>query len=112
MTSTILDPEQPLKRDHAVPQQITINLDRVGDAALAVLTSDGTPIASAVHAAIIDAAERRAVPWSPGSGTSEDDRSRIAEILGLIGDVPPLSAHQRDLLGAVFGSGTVLVGQT
>jgi len=84
---------------------ITVALDRLSLAALAVLTADGTEPTEAVRTAIIDAAERVAEPEVPSqkpSGASQSFEDHVAESVAA---APPLSAYQRYVLSEVFIEG-------
>ena len=84
-------------------RQITIDLDRVSDAALGVLTADGTKVDDAVRSAIIDVAERRPWPGDTEAQAEDGRRALIGDLLDALSDAPPLSIRQRSLLESVFG---------
>jgi hypothetical protein len=64
---------------------ITFRLDEDAARALAVLTSDGTPISAAVRAALIDAARQRARARlraeAEALASDEQDRAEAAQVL-------------------------------
>jgi hypothetical protein len=64
---------------------ITFRLDDDASRALKALTSDGTPVSTAVRAALIDAARRKAAALlraeAEALAADEEDRAEAAEVL-------------------------------
>lgn len=109
ITSTSVD-DIPVhtRRLITVSTRITIALNRVGSAALNVLTADGTPAQEAVLAAIIYAAERRPVSLAPEAQAHADRQEYADRLLSLVEDAPPLTGRQRKILNEAFGSASQL----
>lgn len=100
---------QPIKQLSAVVEpvavQIVIDLDALSSAALQVLTSDGTSVADAVRAAIVEAAER--YPESPVHDSSDRRSGETYRewIARQVAAAPPFSDHQVRVLTAAFTQG-------
>ena len=69
----------------AVADTITFRPDEDALRALSVLTNDGTPVSTAVRAALIDAARARATAQltgeAAGLAADPDDRAEAAQVL-------------------------------
>lgn len=86
-------------------EQITIQLDRLSQAALNVLRSGGTSETDAVRAAITDAAERLPTPALRKHPTLIADAEYAERLAALAASAPPLTDYQRYVLTAALVDG-------
>jgi hypothetical protein len=74
-----------LSYNESVADTITFRPDEDASKALAVLTKDGTPVSTAVRAALIDAARRKATAAIRAEAErladDEDDRAEAMQVL-------------------------------
>jgi hypothetical protein len=85
-----------------VTEAITVQLDRLSQAALDVLRSDGTNTTDAVRDAITDAAERIPEPPSHTRHPRTVDLLYAEQLELLATAAPPLTNYQRYVLAAAF----------
>lgn len=86
-------------------EQITIQLDRLSQAALNALRSGGTSETDAVRAAITDAAERLPTPALDKRPTLIADAVYAERLAALAASAPPLTEYQRYVLTAALVDG-------
>ncbi|RYF48021.1 MAG: hypothetical protein EOO27_36270 [Comamonadaceae bacterium] len=83
-------------------EDINVRLDRVSQAALQVLTADGTSIDVAVRAAIIAAAESLPEPNERVAAPAAGPDDGLHPYGAMMAAAPPLTDYQQYLLTAVF----------
>lgn len=83
-------------------EQISLPLDRLTRAALAVLTANGTDAAQAVRTAVIDAAERYPEPTSSNTAERGTQGSLEDQIAASVAAAPPLTDYQAYVVKAAF----------
>ena len=88
-----------------MPDQIVIDLDALSSAALRVLTSNGTSVADAIRAAVIEAAERYPEPPAHDSSDRRSGETYAEWIARQVAAAPPFSDHQVRVLTAAFTHG-------
>jgi hypothetical protein len=86
----------------SLAEQIIVRLDRISQAALDVLRSDGTSDTHAVRAAITDAAERLSNPSLHEQPLPIADAAYADRLTALLASAPPLTGYQRYVLTAAF----------
>lgn len=95
-------PGEPSQDPDVMIEQITVQLDRLSQAALDVLRSDGTSETNAVRTAITDAAERLSNPPLYERPVPIADAAYADRLAALLADAPPLTGYQRYVLTAAF----------
>lgn len=85
-----------------MPENIGVRLDRVSQAALQVLTANGTSVDVAVRAAIIAAAESLPEPSERVTAPGRDQDDRLHPYKAMVAAAPPLTDYQQYMLTAVF----------